>query len=163
MKPMEENTLNIDLKKVEKVFHIADTHIRNLNRHTEYRAVFQTLYKHIKRRKTKNSLIYLGGDIVHSKLDMSPELISMTYDFLGELTELAPTIMICGNHDTALNNRNRMDVLTPIVNMLDSPNLFYLKTSGLYHIADVSFVVMSIFDDPSTYISADDFEADTNN
>ena len=38
-----------------------------------------------------------------------------------------PLIIIAGNHDANLNNAQRMDALTPIVNALDHPNLLYIK------------------------------------
>ena len=37
--------LDIGISAVEKVFHIADIHIRNYNRHDEYRKIFKELYK----------------------------------------------------------------------------------------------------------------------
>jgi DNA repair exonuclease SbcCD nuclease subunit len=143
------------------ICHVGDIHIRNLKRHNEYKTVFKRLYNDIKSKNLKNSLIYLAGDIVHSKLDMSPELVSMTYNFLKSLSNLAPTLLICGNHDAALRNKSRMDVLTPIVDALRHPNLHYLRNSGVYTVADTSFVVMSVFDEPASYLTSDDVGAET--
>jgi len=74
----------------------------------------------------------IGGDIVHAKTDMSPELIHMVSYFFTELADLVPTFVICGNHDTNLNNNNRLDALSPIINALKHPNLYYLKDTGVY-------------------------------
>lgn len=149
------------MTKVDKIFHIADIHIRNLKRHNEYRKVFSNLYKEIKSRKTQNSLIVVAGDIAHSKTDMSPELVDMTKDFFTELTKLCPTIIITGNHDCNLNNTYRLDVLSPIVNSLNNKKLHYLKDSGVYNFGDVDFVVWSIYDEEESYIRAKDVK--TNN
>ena len=46
--------------------------------------------------------IFRLGDIVHSKLDMSPELINMLTKFFNGFH--IPTIVILGNHDMNLNN-----------------------------------------------------------
>lgn len=148
------------MTKVDKIFHIADIHIRNLKRHKEYRKVFSNLYKEIKNRKTNNSLIVVAGDIAHSKTDMSPELVDMTKDFFTNLTKLCPTIIITGNHDCNLNNTYRLDVLSPIVDSLNNKKLHYLKDSGIYNFGDVDFVVWSIYDEEESYIRAKDVKTD---
>ena len=75
---------NIGFDNVEKILHIADVHIRNYKRHKEYRQVFRKLYKEAK-QLPKNSLIYLAGDIVHTKTDISPELVQIVSEFLNKL------------------------------------------------------------------------------
>ena len=157
---MKRTKIDIPLKKIKYIHHISDVHIRNLKRHAEYEQVFERLYKKIKQNR-EDSIIYIGGDIAHSKTDMSPELVDQTSRFLKSLSEICPTIVITGNHDCNLNNLNRLDVLTPIINNLNLPNLHYLKRSGVYDIADMSFVVWDVWEDEEDYIKASDFEADT--
>jgi DNA repair exonuclease SbcCD ATPase subunit/predicted MPP superfamily phosphohydrolase len=150
-------TIDIGLEHIDRIYHIADVHVRNVKRHEEYRQVFKKLYAHIKKTKTKNSIIYVAGDIVHAKTDMSPELVHVVSDFFQSLADIAPTIVICGNHDCNLNNANRLDAISPIVKALNHPQLHYLKDNGIYCISDVHFNVMSIFNKPSEYIKAKDF------
>ena len=157
---MKRTKIDIPLKKIKYIHHISDVHIRNLKRHAEYEQVFEKLYKKIKQNR-EDSIIYIGGDIAHSKTDMSPELVDQTSRFLKSLSEICPTIVITGNHDCNLNNLNRLDVLTPIINNLNLPNLHYLKRSGVYDIADMSFVVWDVWEDEEDYIKASDFKADT--
>ncbi len=157
---MKRTKIDIPLKKIKYIHHISDVHIRNLKRHAEYEQVFERLYEKIKQNR-EDSIIYIGGDIAHSKTDMSPELVDQTSRFLKSLSEICPTIVITGNHDCNLNNLNRLDVLTPIINNLNLPNLHYLKRSGVYDIADMSFVVWDVWEDEENYIKAKDFEADT--
>ena len=157
---MKRTKVDIPLKKIKYIHHISDVHIRNLKRHAEYEQVFDKLYEKIKQNR-EDSIIYIGGDIAHSKTDMSPELVDQTSRFLKSLSEICPTIVITGNHDCNLNNLNRLDVLTPIINNLNLPNLHYLKRSGVYDIADMSFVVWDVWEDEEDYIKASDFEADT--
>ena len=107
--------------KVNKIYHIADVHIRNLKRHVEYKEVFERLYQYISDTKTDDAIIVLAGDIVHAKTDMTPEVIEMTQSFLTKLSTLLPTVLIPGNHDANLNNPSRLDALTPIVNALNNP------------------------------------------
>jgi DNA repair exonuclease SbcCD ATPase subunit len=146
------NKIDIGFDKVEHIAHIADVHIRNLRRHKEYKQVFRKLYKDLKDNLPANSLIYLAGDIAHAKTEMSPELIEMMSDLFTKLSKIAPTILIAGNHDCNLNNKSRLDALSPIVDSLNLDNFYYLKDNGTYEIADCVFNVMSVFDQPEDYI-----------
>ena len=151
-------TIDIGLDHIDKIFHIADVHVRNVNRHKEYAEVFKRLYAYIRKNKTPNSIIYVAGDVVHAKTDMSPELVHMVSDFFKMLSDIAPTVLITGNHDCNLNNANRLDALSPIVRALNHPNLHYLKDTGIYELAGVHFNVMSVFDKPADFIKSSDFE-----
>jgi DNA repair exonuclease SbcCD ATPase subunit/DNA repair exonuclease SbcCD nuclease subunit len=152
--------INIGIDKIDKIYHLADIHIRNLKRHKEYQTVFQRTVDAIKKTIQPNDIIFLGGDIVHAKTDMTPELVQSVQEFFKMFADLAPTILITGNHDCNLNNKSRLDALTPIVNALNHPNLHYLKDSGIYQLADKHFVVMSVFDKPKDFIKASDFDAE---
>ena len=157
---MIRKTLSVGFDNLKHIHHFADIHIRNLKRHKEYREVFKRVYLKVK-ENSDNSIIVLAGDIVHAKLDMSPELIDLTSDFFTKLAKIAPLIIIPGNHDCNLNNRYRMDALHPIIKALSNPNIHYIKQSGEYVIADTSLVLFSVFDDPSKYPKAKDIKAKT--
>jgi len=157
---LDFNKIDVGFDKLEKVLHVADIHIRNYQRHKEYRKVFRQLYKEVD-KLPKNSIVYVGGDIVHSKTDISPELIDVTCEFLKNLADRRHTIVITGNHDANLNNSSRLDSLSPMIESLNHPKLHYLKDSAIHEIADTHFVVFSIFDDPKTFIKSNSFEADT--
>jgi DNA repair exonuclease SbcCD ATPase subunit/DNA repair exonuclease SbcCD nuclease subunit len=145
---------------IKKIYHIADVHIRNLKRHTEYREVFERLYQYISDTKTEDSIIVLAGDIVHAKTDMTPEVVEMTQTFLKRLSDILPTILIPGNHDANLNNPSRLDALTPIVNALNHPNLHYLKDDGVWKMGGISFSHSSVFGNSKEIISADEVSGD---
>ena len=157
---MSYKTIDVGFETVDKILHVADIHIRNYKRHKEYREVFKQLYVEVDNLPT-NAIVYVGGDIVHNKTDISPELIELTSEFLKNLADRRHTIMITGNHDANLNNASRMDTLTPIVDTMNHPKLHYLKDSGIYKLADVSFTVFGIFDDPNTFIKASDVTGTT--
>ncbi len=145
---------------IKKIYHIADIHIRNLKRHTEYREVFERLYQYISDTKTEDSIIVLAGDIVHAKTDMTPEVVEMTQTFLKRLSDMLPTILIPGNHDANLNNQSRLDALSPIVNALSHPNLHYLKDSGVWKMGGISFSHSSIFSETKGIIPASEVRGD---
>ena len=152
--------IDVGFDKLEKVLHVADIHIRNYQRHKEYREVFKRLYSAARELPT-NSIIYVAGDIVHNKTDISPELIEVTSEFLKSLADIRHTILITGNHDTNLNNISRLDALSPMIDNLNHPQLHYLKDSDVYEIGNAHFTVFSIFDNPATFIKANSFEAET--
>ena len=151
--------LDIGIRSVEQILHIADIHIRNYNRHDEYRKVFKELYKAVD-DLPKNAIVYIAGDLVHNKIDMSPELIDLTSEFLRELADRRPTIFIRGNHDMNLNNKSRMDALRPIYDSLKHPNLHYLDKTEVYEAADLYLSVFDIADDHENYIQAKDIPDD---
>ena len=129
-----------------KFAHLADTHIRNLKYHKEYRVVFERLYEKLKEEKP--DYIVHCGDIAHTKTQISPEFVEMCSDFLKNLADIAPTYVILGNHDGNLKNSSRQDALTPIVNALNHKNLFLLKNSGEIKLRDgFALNVLSVFDE----------------
>jgi len=154
------NKINVPFEKLKYIHHISDIQIRNLKRHREYEEVFERTYKEIEKNKD-NAVVYIGGDIAHSKTDMSPELVDQLSRLFKNLADICPTIIIAGNHDCNLNNLSRMDVLTPIVNNLNHSDLHYLKDSGVYKCADTSFVVWDCWTKEEDFILADDVEGDT--
>ena len=153
------NKIKCKLTSVDYILHIADIHIRNWKRHKEFKEVFKKLYAAVD-TLPPNSIVTIGGDIVHAKTDMSPELIQMVSNLFEELASRVPTIVICGNHDTNLNNNNRLDALTPIVEASNNPNLYYLRDSGLYEIGDIAISVMSLLDPKDQYVTADKLQED---
>jgi len=138
--------LETQISKVKRIFHIGDIHLRLLKRHDEYNVVFNKMFSKFSEIGLEDSIICILGDLVHSKVELSPELIRECSKFLKKCAELCPTILIAGNHDANLNNKNRLDSLTPIVDSLNLKDLFYLKDTGLYQFADCLFSNFSVFD-----------------
>ena len=136
---------------INKVYHLADLHIRNLQRHKEYKLVFKKFLKQVKEDKIEDSLIYIAGDIAHAKTEMSPELVHEISWFLTECAKLRETVLITGNHDCNLNNSHRLDVLTPIIQNLGNDRIHYLRDTGVYNIHNLTFVVYSILDNKENW------------
>ena len=127
--------------------HIADTHIRNLKYHKDYRQVFKELFASLKENKV--DYIVHCGDLAHSKTQISPEFVELCSEFLIGLAEVAPTYIILGNHDGNLKNSTRQDAITPIAQALKLPNLHLLKQSGEVFLGEnnkFSLNVLSVFD-----------------
>jgi len=132
-----------------KIAHIADLHIRKYKRHEEYKKVFQNLYTSL--RENEVDIITVLGDIVHSKTDLSPELVKMVSDFFVELSTIAPTITILGNHDTITNQPTRLDSISPIVEKLKIDNFKLFLKSQIYDFNEkIKFGIFAI-DDQNNY------------
>jgi len=156
---MVTDKLKVSFRKLKHIHHISDIQIRNLQRHKEYEQVFEGLYKEVK-KNPKNAISYIGGDIAHSKTEMSPELVDQLSRLFKNLADICPLVIIAGNHDANLNNLSRMDVLTPIVENLNHPNLHYLKKTGIYTCADTDLIVWDVWDKEKDYIKAKDVPGD---
>ncbi len=156
---MDIKRINIGIDKIDKIYHISDVHIRTLKRHREYREVFQNMFDHIKQTSTHNSIAVVTGDIVHSKLDMSPELVQMLVEFFSGFE--IPTIVILGNHDMNLNNMHRIDAISPILDIIQRNGslITFIKENGLFEIGGVVFNHMAVDVPPTEYIRADQFDA----
>ena len=126
--------------------HIADTHIRNLKYHFEYREVFKQLYKSLKEEKV--DYIIHCGDIAHTKTQISPEFVDMCREFFESLADIASTYIILGNHDGNLRNGSRQDALSPIARAINSPRLTLIKNAGEVKLTDKFCLnVLSVFDE----------------
>lgn len=124
-------------------------------RHEEYKEVFERLYESVNSTPLTTAVFVLG-DVVNSKVDLSPECVDLTAELLFKLAKLRPTVLVAGNHDTNLTNRNRMDSLSPIVDALKNDNLYYLKESGLYGFGNICINNYSVFDEPDKYMKGSD-------
>jgi DNA repair exonuclease SbcCD nuclease subunit len=87
--------------------------------------------------------IVFTGDLVHSKNQMTPELIEFVAWILTECSNIAKTIIIPGNHDFLTNNTERMDALSPIINSLNNSNIVYYRDRGVYEDENISWCVYS--------------------
>jgi DNA repair exonuclease SbcCD ATPase subunit/DNA repair exonuclease SbcCD nuclease subunit len=139
---------------VYKIAHIADTHIKNLKFHYEYKIVFEQLYETL-RNESVDYIVHCG-DIAHTKTQISPEFVELCSDFFASLASIAPTYIILGNHDGNLKNSSRQDALSPIVKALNLPDLHLLKNAGEVLVGpDIAFNVLSVFDEDNWVMPSD--------
>ena len=74
---------------------------------------------------------------------MTPELIDIVAWILTECSFIAKTIIIPGNHDFLVNNTERLDALTPIINSLRNEDIVYYRDRGVYEDENISWCVYS--------------------
>ena len=139
---------------VKKIIHIADIHIRTIQMHDLYKEQFETLLWEIRDHNIswrqegiqyEDIRIVIAGDIAHQKINISNEQLLLTSSFLKELSKYGKVVIIPGNHDFLENNTQRMDSITPVVQLLDDPTIVYYKDSGEYMDNNIQWVVYSLY------------------
>lgn len=138
---------------VKKIIHLADIHLRTFRMHEEYMSVFKNLMSDLTELlsdyKKEEIRIVIAGDLVHQKIVISNEQLMLGTWFLRKLEEIAPVIMIAGNHDLLENNKDRIDSISPMVQFLFDKNINYFKESKCYLDDNIVWCVYSIFEDNS--------------
>jgi len=128
---------------IHRLIHFSDLHLRLFKDHELYRGILGSALKEW--TTLKPDRIVFTGDLVHSKNQLTPELIELTSWLLTECSQIAKTIIIPGNHDALISNTDRLDSLTPIINSLNNSNIVYYKDRGIYEDENVSWCVYSQF------------------
>jgi len=150
---------------IKKIIHIADLHIRTIQLHDLYKEQFEKLLKEISVKFLEwvdegisyNEIrIVIAGDIAHQKINISNEQLLLTSWFLRELTNYGKVVIIPGNHDFLENNVQRLDSITPVVELLDNDNIVYYKDKGVYSDENIDWVVYSLYQ----HNERPDFKAD---
>jgi len=135
---------------IRKIIHLADIHIRTYRLHDEYKDVFKTFLAQltdlVKEYQREELRVVLAGDLVHQKIVISNEQLILGTWFIRKLEEIAPVIIIAGNHDLLENNRDRVDSITPMVQFLPDANVNYFTESKCYLDDNIVWCVYSIFE-----------------
>ena len=98
---------------IKKLIHFSDLHVKLFKDHDQYRKILEDAINQWKQLKPDR--IVFTGDLVHSKNQMTPELIEFVAWILTECANITKTILIPGNHDFLVNNIDRLDALSPII------------------------------------------------
>ena len=132
------------MNNIRRIIHFSDLHIRLFKDHDLYKKVMDIAFNEW--RALSPDRIVFTGDLVHSKNQMTPELVDFIAWVLTECASIAKTILIIGNHDFLENNNERLDALTPVINSLNNENIVYLKDRGVYFDENINWCVYSLMD-----------------
>ena len=134
---------------IKVIIHISDIHIRTNQLHDLYRRQFQIFLDDIKVKLkdfTHDEIrIVITGDIFHQKITISNEQTLLTSWFFSEITKIGRLVIIPGNHDFLENNIQRIDSITPIVELLSNPYINYYKDGGVFTDENIKWVVYSLY------------------
>lgn len=140
----------------KKIYHLSDIHIplfKNINKHKiVLNLIIEDIEKKHKEYNYGDGVIVIVGDLVHQKITISNEQILVLSWFLRRLEKICKVIIVAGNHDLLENNKERMDSITPVIEMLDLKNLIYLDKeleykSGCLIDKNITWCLYSIFDE----------------
>jgi DNA repair exonuclease SbcCD nuclease subunit len=127
---------------IKTLVHFSDLHLRLFKDHDLYQKILTDMLNQF--REIKPDRVVFTGDLVHSKNQITPELIEMVSWILTECSKITKTVIIPGNHDF-ITNFERLDALSPIINSLNNSNIIYYKDRGVYEDENVSWCVYSQF------------------
>jgi DNA repair exonuclease SbcCD nuclease subunit len=135
---------------IKRIVHLSDLHIRTYLYHDMYRRQFKLFLKNVKNALSDCSIeevrVVITGDIAHQKINISNEQMMLTSWFLSEITKkIGKVVLIPGNHDFLENNTNRLDSITPVVELMSNPNIAYYKDTGVYEDENINWVVYSLY------------------
>lgn len=129
---------------IERIVHFSDLHIRLFKDHELYKKILTQMFSEW--GSIAPDRIVFTGDLVHSKNQMTPELVEFVAWVLTECSKISKTIVIIGNHDFLENNSSRLDALTPIIDSLQNENIVYYKNRGVYEDQNINWCVYSLVD-----------------
>lgn len=133
---------------IKRIIHLADIHIRNNQYHDVYQKQFDKLYHEIQKLNflKEETRIVIVGDIFHQKINISNEQLIIVSSFLNKLSEYGKVIIIPGNHDFLENNLQRLDSITPVIELLNKKEIVYYKNGGVYKDENINWVVYSLYE-----------------
>jgi len=129
---------------IKRIVHFSDLHIRLFKDHELYRKILNQALSEW--RTLSPDRIVFTGDLVHSKNQMTPELVEFIAWLLTECANITKTILIIGNHDFLESNNSRLDALTPVIDSIKNDNIVYYKNRGVYEDDNINWCVYSLID-----------------
>lgn len=132
--------------RIDRLIHLADIHIPLEQRHEEYRRIFKKLEAFLAQFASDSSAVMVGGDLVHNKNILSPECIACVVDFFRSISHRHWAIVIPGNHDGLVCNRDRLDTLSAIIDSHSLPHVRLLRDTGVYGLGNLRIATFSVFD-----------------
>ena len=135
---------------IKKIVHIADIHIRTVQLHDLYKKQFELFLSEVKKQVSSCNYeevrVVIAGDIAHQKINISNEQMMLTSWFISQIADhIGKVVIIPGNHDFLENNVQRLDSITPIVELLNRDEIAYYKDKGVYEDDNIDWVVYSLY------------------
>jgi DNA repair exonuclease SbcCD nuclease subunit len=120
------------------IAHFGDIHIHNLQRHNEYRVQFDKIYKVLEEKKPDR--IVIAGDLFEKFVEISNEAKTLSSEFLNRLSKISKVIIVPGNHDIMKKNKNRLNSVYTVVNIMNNSNITYFGNSGFFDDGNIVWV-----------------------
>jgi len=144
---------------IKQIIHVSDIHLKTYQLHDLFRTQLTKFIDSVTEKMVgyehDEIRIVLTGDIVDQKINVSNEQFVLLSWFFYELTKIGGLIVLTGNHDFLINNQERVDSLSPIIDLLNKGQrnsngkeyIKYLKDRGVVEDENVKWVVYSLYED----------------
>lgn len=115
---------------ISKIVHLGDYHIHNQQWHERYEIGNQFIYKTLEEKKPDR--IVIVGDLFENFIQISNEAKSFAGKFINKLSEIAPVIIVPGNHDIRKKDLKRKNSVQTVIELINNPKVTYFDKSGFY-------------------------------
>lgn len=140
------------VEMIHNIIHLSDIHIRNgdeiKSRYVEYTQQTTRLLESISHQSSiqdNTAVIAITGDLFHYKNKIEPYALELAVKLLQGLANLAPVIIIRGNHDYRQDLPMERDMISALMSY-NIPNVTYLDETGLYDIDNLTIGMVAIQD-----------------
>ena len=140
---------------IKKIIHTADWHLEPYKNHKRFQdsidAFIASVDKEIGHLEYEESRLVIVGDLFDNRSkEPSNEAFSLMFKTLKRLSEKYKTIVTIGNHDYDVNNKSKMDCITPVYETFKELGwdyeITYLKHSCIFEDNNVVFCNYSNYD-----------------
>ena len=140
---------------IKKIIHTADWHLEPYKNHKRFQdsidAFIASVDKEIGHLDYEESRLVIVGDLFDNRSkEPSNEAFSIMFKTLKRLSEKYKTIVTIGNHDYDVNNKSKMDCITPVYETFKELGwdyeITYLKHSCIFEDNNVVFCNYSNYD-----------------
>jgi len=146
----------------DKIIHFSDIHIRTGDperaRYKEYSIVFQHLIQSLRAHSDLSKAVFLiTGDLFHHKGKIEPAGIKLANQLFTNLLDIAPVLVICGNHDYRQDDPEIPDMIETLLELYHTRlsnkkyPLYYLNKTGHYTLNNLGFALVDIRDTLKSY------------
>lgn len=127
---------------LKTVIHLSDVHIGHADRTDEYRSVFTALGDSLRVYDTLSTCVVITGDVFHNKTKYSSDDIILFGHLMSVLARFY-VVIIPGNHDTNLNNKDQVDLISPLV--AQYKNVKHSRNTETFKVLDRTFYHYSVY------------------
>lgn len=140
--------------RITHVIHFSDTHIRSgdvqKSRSQEYAQVFDAFCERVAQLpcvRAGTAVLVCTGDVFHHKLRIESAGIRAFLRFMRQLSQLAPVLVIRGNHDYRQDVPDEPDMIGALLNESDGlERVHYLNATGLYRMGNLGLGLVAVQD-----------------
>ena len=141
---IKEETYKIirqDDNEIQYVICISDIHIKNNERHKEYRHVFKNLMNELNKLKinNNNSIVVICGDIGDEK-QLTADAHDLLKDLFIQLTEITSVCFILGNHDIDTMSSTLDSISVSVCKAFKTTNpIYFFNNNCVYLYNNIQF------------------------